>query len=63
MHQVETMIETGKAPYPVERTLLISGILESCLDSAPGPPPPRYSSPLGPLPAAPGIDLLSELSG
>jgi hypothetical protein len=33
MHQVETMIETGRAPYPVERTLLVSGILESCLDS------------------------------
>src|SRR5262249_13750567 len=33
MHQVETRIETGRAPYPVERTLLVSGILESCLDS------------------------------
>lgn len=33
MHQVETMFETGKAPYPVERTLLTSGILESCLES------------------------------
>ena len=33
MHQVETMIETGQAPYPVERTLLVSGILESCLES------------------------------
>jgi hypothetical protein len=33
MHQVETMIESGKAPYPAERTLLTSGILESCLDS------------------------------
>jgi hypothetical protein len=33
MHQVESMLETGKAPYPVERTLLTSGILESCLDS------------------------------
>jgi hypothetical protein len=27
------MIETGAAPYPLERTLLVSGILESCLDS------------------------------
>ena len=33
MHQVETMIEAGRAPYPVERTLLVSGALESCLES------------------------------
>ena len=33
MHKVEEMIESGHAPYPVERTLLVSGILESCLDS------------------------------
>ena len=33
MHKVEQMIESGQAPYPVERTLLVSGILESCLDS------------------------------
>ncbi|MFI5458598.1 MAG: hypothetical protein ACHRXM_24460 [Isosphaerales bacterium] len=33
MHKVEEMIEAGKAPYPVERTLLVSGVLEACLDS------------------------------
>jgi len=33
MHQVDTMIESGRAPYPVERTLLVSGVHESCLDS------------------------------
>ncbi len=33
MRKVEEMIETGRAPYPVERTLLVSGMLESCLDS------------------------------
>ena len=26
------MIESGWAPYPVEQTLLVSGVLESCLD-------------------------------
>ena len=33
MHKVEQMFETGVAPYPVERTLLVSGMLESCLTS------------------------------
>ncbi len=33
MHKVEQMFETGTAPYPVERTLLVSGVVESCLTS------------------------------
>jgi len=33
MHQAERMFESGVAPYPVERTLLTSGMLESCLTS------------------------------
>ena len=33
MHKVEEMYETGVAPYPVDRTLLVSGMLESCLTS------------------------------
>ena len=31
--KIEEMFVTGKAPYPVERTLLVSGVLESCLTS------------------------------
>jgi hypothetical protein len=33
MHKAREMFESGVAPYPVERTLLVSGILESCLTS------------------------------
>ena len=33
VRRIEELFETGKAPYPVERTLLVSGILESCLTS------------------------------
>jgi hypothetical protein len=31
--KIEQMFLNGQAPYPIERTLLTSGILESCLDS------------------------------
>ncbi|MEZ5402124.1 MAG: hypothetical protein R2729_20795 [Bryobacteraceae bacterium] len=31
--KIEEMFTTGKAPYPVERTLIVSGALESCLRS------------------------------
>lgn len=33
MSRVEEMFVTGRAPYPAERTLLVSGMLESCLTS------------------------------
>jgi hypothetical protein len=33
MNHASTMFETGRAAYPVERTMLVSGMLESCLDS------------------------------
>jgi hypothetical protein len=38
MQKVEQMFASGAAPYPVERTLLVSGMLESCLTSRLGPP-------------------------
>lgn len=31
--KIEEMLATGRAPYPAERTLLVSGVLESCLIS------------------------------
>jgi hypothetical protein len=31
--KIEEMIMSGTAPYPVERTMLVSGMLESCLTS------------------------------
>jgi hypothetical protein len=33
VNKIEQMFATGAAPYPVERTLLVSGVLESCLTS------------------------------
>jgi hypothetical protein len=33
MHHVERMFQSGQAGYPVQRTLLVCGILESCLES------------------------------
>ncbi len=32
--RIEQMFATGRAPYPVERTLIVSGMLESCLESS-----------------------------
>jgi hypothetical protein len=31
--KIDEMIMTGQAPFPAERTLLVSGVLESCLTS------------------------------
>jgi hypothetical protein len=33
VNKILEMFTTGRAPYPVERTQIVSGILESCLDS------------------------------
>ncbi len=31
--KIEELFETGRAPYPVERSLIVAGIIESCLKS------------------------------
>jgi hypothetical protein len=36
MQKAEEMFVTGRAPYPAERTLLVCGILERCLESRVG---------------------------
>ncbi len=33
VRNIEEMIVTGKAPFPAERTMIVCGMLESCLDS------------------------------
>ncbi|REK10032.1 MAG: hypothetical protein DWQ37_17585 [Planctomycetota bacterium] len=33
VHQMETMFATGAAPYPAERTQIVCGMLDRCLDS------------------------------
>src|SRR4051812_45339958 len=33
VNKIVEMFTAGRAPYPVERTEIVSGILESCLDS------------------------------
>ena len=33
MQKAEEMFDRGKAPYPAERTMLVCGMLEQCLES------------------------------
>ena len=33
VHKIDEMFQTGVAPFPAERTLVVSGMLESCLNS------------------------------
>ncbi|MCB1022401.1 MAG: hypothetical protein H6509_15520 [Bryobacterales bacterium] len=55
IHGIEEMFATGKAPYPVERTLIVSGALEACLKSRKAGKPletpyldVKYKAPKGP---------------
>jgi len=54
VHHIETMFQTGKPPYPIERTLLTTGVLATAIDSlhqgqkrieTPGLERLRYESP------------------
>ena len=63
-HHIETMFLTGKPPYPVERTLLTTGILAAAIDSL-TQEQKRIETPhlrKVALPVAPRIDFPEELS-
>ena len=62
VHGIEQMFQTRVAPYPIERTLLVSGILESCLTSK-VQDHQRLETPEleGALPASGAIDILHSV--